>query len=47
MATKDFSKVDAIKSALVAAGVEVRMSKEGVQLEPTPSFDATKLEGVL
>jgi len=47
MATKDFSKVDAIKSALVAAGVEVRMSKEGVQLEPTPTFDATKLEGVL
>ena len=47
MASKDFSQVDAIKSALIAAGVEVRMSKEGVQLEPTPTFDAAKLEGLL
>ena len=47
METKDFSQVDAIKSALIDAGVEVRMSKEGVQLEPTPTFDAAKLEGLL
>ncbi|WP_136637479.1 cysteine--tRNA ligase [Pseudooceanicola onchidii] len=47
METKDFSKVDALKSALVAAGVEVRMSKSGVELVPGPGFDASKLEGLL
>ena len=39
MATKDFSAVDALKSALIAAGVEVRMSKAGVELFPGPDFD--------
>jgi len=43
MATKDFAPVDALKSALVAAGVEVRMSKEGVELLPGPGFDPAKL----
>jgi cysteinyl-tRNA synthetase len=33
MTTKDFAPVDALKSALTAAGVEVRMSKAGVELE--------------
>ena len=47
MASKDFSGVDAMKSALVAAGVEVRMSKAGVELLPGPGFDASKLEGLL
>lgn len=47
MQTKDFAPVDAMKAALVAAGVEVRMSKEGVELEPTASFDPSKLEGLL
>ena len=46
METKDFSAVDALKSALIDAGVEVRMSKAGVELVPGPSFDAAKLEGV-
>ncbi|SHH22778.1 cysteine--tRNA ligase [Marivita hallyeonensis] len=46
MATKDFSAVDAMKAALSDAGVEVRMSKTGVELVPGSSFDATKLEGV-
>ena len=46
MATKDFSAVDALKAALLAAGVEVRMSKAGVELLPGPGFDAEKLEGV-
>ncbi len=41
--TKDFAPVDALKSALVAAGVEVRMSKEGVELLPGPGFDPAKL----
>ena len=46
METKDFSGVDALKSALVEAGVEVRMSKASVDLVPGPSFDPAKLEGL-
>ncbi|WP_127111872.1 cysteine--tRNA ligase [Shimia sediminis] len=47
METKDFSDVDRIKAALGAAGVEVRMSKAGVELLPAAGFDAGKLEGLL
>jgi len=47
MAAKDFAPVDAMKAALVAAGVEVRMSKAGVELLPGPGFDAAKLEGLV
>lgn len=47
MQSKDFGEVDALKAALVAAGVEVRMSKAGVELVPGPGFDAAKLEGLL
>ncbi|MEI4486297.1 cysteine--tRNA ligase [Frigidibacter sp. MR17.14] len=43
MASKDFAPVDAMKAALVAAGVEVRMSKAGVELLPGPGFDAEKV----
>ena len=46
METKDFSRVDEMKAALVAAGVEVRMSKAGVELIPGPGFDPAKLEGL-
>ena len=46
METKDFAPVDALKSALTAAGVEVRMSKAGVELIPGPAFDAAKLEAL-
>jgi cysteinyl-tRNA synthetase len=46
MKTKDFSEVDRLKSALVEAGVEVRMSKSGVELVPGPEFDASKLEAL-
>lgn len=46
LASKDFSAVDALKSALIAAGVEVRMSKEGVELVPGPDFDPAKLEAL-
>jgi cysteinyl-tRNA synthetase len=45
--TKDFAPVDALKSALTDAGVEVRMSKAGVELIPTVNFDPLKLEGLL
>ena len=47
METKDFSGVDALKTALIAAGVEVRMSKAGVELAEAAGFDAAKLEGLL
>ena len=46
MATKDFSQVDELKAALAEAGVEVRMSKAGVELLPAEGFDAAKLEGL-
>jgi cysteinyl-tRNA synthetase len=46
MQTKDFAEVDRLKSALIAAGVEVRMSKAGVELVPGPDFDLAKLEGL-
>ena len=47
METKDFSEVDRLKAALIDAGVEVRMSKAGVELLPGAGFDAAKLEGLL
>ena len=47
MLTKDFTTVDALKSALIDAGVSVQMSKDGVTLEPAAGFDASKLEDLL
>jgi cysteinyl-tRNA synthetase len=44
MANKDFSKLDAMKQMLVAAGVEVKMRKDGVDLVAGPAFDPSKLE---
>ena len=44
--SKDFAAVDALKSALTLAGVEVRMSKTGVELLPGPDFDPAKLEAL-
>ena len=44
MQSKDFSHVDWIKAMLTAAGVEVQMSKAGVDLLPSTGFDAKKLE---
>jgi len=46
MQSKDFSQVDRLKSALIDAGVEVRMSKDGVELVPGAGFDAAKLEAL-
>ncbi|MFZ1726007.1 MAG: cysteine--tRNA ligase [Albidovulum sp.] len=43
---KDFSKVDAIKKLLLEAGVEVRMTKEEVELLAGPDFDPAKLEAL-
>ena len=47
MQSKDFAPVDALKAALLAAGVEVRMSKAGVELVATSDLDPAKLEGLL
>ncbi len=47
METKDFSEVDAMKSSLLDAGVEVQMGKDGVHLMEGKGFDSTKLEGLL
>ncbi|CUH65467.1 Cysteine--tRNA ligase [Thalassovita autumnalis] len=46
MENKDFAPVDALKTALMDAGVEVRMSKAGVELLPGAGFDAAKLDGL-
>ncbi|MEP3786125.1 cysteine--tRNA ligase [Ascidiaceihabitans sp.] len=46
MAAKDFGPVDALKAMFANAGVEVRMSKDGVELVAGPDFDASKLEGL-
>ncbi len=43
MESKDFARVDALKAALQEAGVEVRMSKDGIELLPGSDFDASKL----
>jgi len=47
MASKDFSGVDALKSALTEAGVEVRMSKDGVSLSPGAGFDPAMVEALV
>ena len=44
MKSKDFRHVDALKSALTDAGIEVQMDKEGVRLKPGPNFNPAKLE---
>ena len=44
MSSKDFTKVDAMKAALVDAGLEVRITRDGVDLKPGPGFDAARLE---
>ncbi|MDZ4095405.1 MAG: cysteine--tRNA ligase [Paracoccaceae bacterium] len=46
MQTKDFTTVDRLKAALTDAGVEVRMSKDAVELSPGPGFDPAKLEAL-
>ncbi len=46
MERKDFSKVDALKKSLTEAGVEVRMSKDSIELKEGPNFDPTKLEAL-
>lgn len=46
MESKDFSEVDRLKTAYIDAGLEVRMSKAGVELVPGAGFDPAKLEAL-
>jgi cysteinyl-tRNA synthetase len=43
---KDWERADMIKAGLKAAGIEVRISKAGVELVPGPDFDPAKLEAL-
>ena len=47
METKDFGAVDVLKTKLLAAGIEVQMSKAGVSLSAPVGFDAATLEELL
>lgn len=46
LATKDFTKLDLLKSGLGEAGVNVQMSKDGVLLQPGSNFNPAKLEAL-
>jgi cysteinyl-tRNA synthetase len=46
LTTKDFAHVDALKSALVVAGAEVRISGQTVEVLPLPGLDIAKLEAL-
>ncbi|MBT0956983.1 cysteine--tRNA ligase [Alphaproteobacteria bacterium KMM 3653] len=46
MLSKDFSEVDRLKSELQRAGLEVRMSKETVEVVPKPGYDADALYNI-
>lgn len=47
METKDFGAVDALKTKLLAAGIQVQMSKAGVSLSAPLGLDAATLEELL
>ncbi|SDX25500.1 cysteine--tRNA ligase [Roseicitreum antarcticum] len=44
LSDRDFSRLDQLKISLGEMGVEVRMSKDGVELIPGPDFDPAKLD---
>ena len=46
MKTKNFSEVDRLKAAFVAAGLDVRMSKTGVELSAKAGFQLDQLDGL-
>ena len=45
-ASGNYAEVDRLKAALVGAGVEVRMSREGVELVPGETFDGDALRRI-
>lgn len=46
MESKDFSELDLMKSQLVEAGVDVRMTRMDIELVPAEGFDPSKLEAL-
>ncbi len=44
---KDFATSDRLRDGLIAAGVLVKITKDGVERELGPDFDPSKLEGLL
>jgi len=44
--SNDFTEVDALKRMLIAAGVEVRMNNEGVELVPRAGFDQSLIKAL-
>ncbi len=46
MKSGNFLEMDALKSTLIDAGIEVRMSKHSIELIPGASFDPSKLEAL-
>ena len=44
MESKDFAQVDRLKSSLIAAGIDVRMSKSKVELVPLAGFHLDRLK---
>lgn len=45
--TKSFADADGFRDALLVAGVEVKVTSVGVELQASSSFDPAKLEGLL
>ena len=45
-AAKDFATSDRLRDGLVAAGFEVKISKTGVEVDPSPSADFAALPEV-
>jgi cysteinyl-tRNA synthetase len=44
---RDWTRADALKAGLAAAGVKVMIGKDGIAHEVTPAFDPARLEGVV
>ena len=44
--SQDFSQLDELKVALANAGIEVKMTKSGIELVPSVGFDPSKLEAL-
>ncbi|TFL17085.1 cysteine--tRNA ligase [Jannaschia formosa] len=43
---RDFSRLDAMKTALTRAGIDVRMSSDGIDLVPNDDFDSKALHSI-
>ncbi|UXX82099.1 cysteine--tRNA ligase [Roseovarius pelagicus] len=44
---KDFAEADRLRDALIAAGVEVKITREGIETTRLPHFDPAKLENLV